>query len=154
MFSVEEKFPAIFDENDDLNYAGQQLTTVASPLPNKYDFKKGDVVLMTLPETDDLWIDLIEACIAQKVYVIIPAHNRDAAFIAQTIRENEVSVLAISPGLWPGVFDALNARPEAINRMQVIISDGQGSIETRFSLIPGMLSIVNDARNAYQLVWS
>lgn len=151
MISVEEKFPALFDENDDLIHVGQLLSAASSS--NKYDFKKGDVVLIALPETDDLWIELIDECIAQKVHVIIPANNREAAFIAQTIREEEVSVLAISPALWPPVFQALNARPENITRMQVIISDGKGAPKTRFSLIPSALSKarIEDTYAAYQL---
>jgi len=151
MISVEEKFPALFDENDDLIHAGELLSAAASF--HKFDFKKGEVVLVALPETDELWTDLINECIAHKVHVIIPANNRDADHIAQTIREEEVSVLAISPVLWPAVFQALNARPENITRMQVIISDGRGVPETRFSLIPSALSkaMINDTYAAYQL---
>ena len=141
MLSVEEKFPVLFDENDDLIHAGELLS--AASLSNKYDFKKGDVVLITLQETDVLWTDLIDECIAHKVHVMIPASNRDAAYIAQLIREEAVSVLAISPALWLSVFQELNARPENITRMQVIISDGKGAIETRFSLIPGTTPLIS-----------
>lgn len=82
MISVEEKFPALFDENDDLIPTGKLLSGVSSF--HKFDFKKSDVVLIALPETDDLWMDLIDECIAQKVHVIIPANYRDAGWLHST----------------------------------------------------------------------
>jgi len=110
-----------------------------SYLTHRFDFKKGDVVLMALPETDKLWIDVVEACFVQKVHMIIPDKYRDVAFIAQSIREERVNVLVILSVMWPDVFQALNTQPE---RMQVIISDGKGALETRFSLLPGTFSKV------------
>lgn len=125
------------EKNGNLTGAGQLLTQAGSYLTHRLDFKKGDVVLMALPETDKLWIDVVEECFVQKVHMIIPDKYRDVAFIAQSIREEQVSVLVISSVLWSSVFQALNVQPEPITRMQVIISDGKGVPETRFSLLPG-----------------
>jgi hypothetical protein len=134
MKTVEEKFPALFEENDDIIGAGQLLIQAAGP--QRFDFKKEDVVLMALPETDKLWIDVVEECFVQQVHMIIPPKHKDTTFIAQTIREEQVSILVIPSVTWPDVFQALNAQPENISRMQVIISDGKGAPETRFSLLP------------------
>ena len=139
MRPIEEKFPAIFDQNEDLNQIGELLTQLAS-LPKKFGFTEEDKVLIALPESEDMLADLIDECIAQKVWVMIPAYHRDTAFITQTIREEQVSVLVISSAQWPLVFQQLNAHPENITRMQVIVSDGKGEIETRFSLIPSAFS--------------
>jgi hypothetical protein len=111
------------------------LTQRRQDQPEFFDITNHDVVFVTVPMTDARWFNLFEACVANGAHIILPSSEIDPARIAKTIREEGVTVLAVTSKVWSEVSGYLQSTQGSLTRIRTLIFNGRTAPENRTRLI-------------------
>ncbi|MCG8608406.1 hypothetical protein MJD09_25890 [bacterium] len=112
---------------------------------------------MAVPMREAHWFNLFEACVANGSHIILADPSLVPAQIAKTIYEEDVTVLATTSKVWPGVSNHLELKRGHLTGIRTLIFNGSAVPETRTTLIPTALSAearssFEDVRAVYQSV--